>query len=58
MDLVNYLQKSVHITLTNEFYYTGKVIEADENSLTLIDKKGKMVSLSKNSIATIREVRK
>lgn len=57
MDLISYLQKLVHITLTNEFYYVGQVVDADENSLTLIDKKGKRVSLTKNSIVTIREVK-
>jgi hypothetical protein len=58
MDLVNYLGLKVHITLVNEYYYSGVVIEADELSLTLIDKRGKKVSLSKNSIATIRELSK
>jgi len=57
MELVKYLGKLVHVTLDNNFYYTGHVVGADVNSITLIDKKQQLVSLSKNSITTIREVR-
>jgi len=56
MDLVSYLGCRVFITLTNGFYYEGIVLEADETSLTLRDKTGKRVSLTKDSISTIREV--
>ena len=57
MDLVSYLGCKVYITLnTNSFYYTGLVVEADEDSITIKDKTNRLVSLSKNSIATIREV--
>lgn len=56
MDLVIYLDKKVHITLENGYYYYGKVLDADENSLTLRDKTGKIVSLRKEIIVTIREV--
>ena len=56
MDLVSYLGCLVYITLINNFYYEGMVIEADENSLTIIDKTNRKVSLSKSSISTIREV--
>jgi len=56
MDLINYLDLKVKIILNNNYYYIGKVIFADENSLDLIDIKGKRVSLSKSSIMQIREV--
>jgi len=56
MDLVIYLDKIVYINLSSGFYYEGKVISVDEKSLTLIDKTGKNVSISKKAIMTIREV--
>ena len=56
MKLLDYLNCRVHIVLHNYFYYKGKVISADENSLTIIDLRGRRVSLSKNSILTIEEI--
>ncbi len=56
MNLVTYLNLRVHIVLTNEFYYIGKVIEADEHSLTIIDKRGLKVTLKKEIIASIVEL--
>jgi len=56
MLLINYLDKTIYVTLSNGFYYEGKCVEADENSLSLIDKRGQLISLSKNVIVTIREV--
>ena len=56
MELINYIGFKVKVILTNNYYFIGKVISADENSLDLIDMKGKRVSLSKNSILTIQEV--
>ena len=55
MELISYVNCRVHIVLNNKFYYKGRVVEADENSLTIIDMKGRRVSLSKNSISTIEE---
>ena len=40
----------------NSYYYIGVVKFADEDSLDLIDIKGKLVSLKKESILTIQEV--
>jgi len=57
MDLVSYLHSKVYITLSNGFYYEGIVLSADEGSLTLKDKTGRRVSLTKDSISTIREVK-
>ena len=58
MDLVNYVGLKVKIILTNNYYYVGKVLDADENSLELIDMNGKRVSLSKQAILTIQEVQR
>lgn len=56
MELSKYVGKVVRIDLTNGFYYQGKVLSADTNSLEIRDKKGCLVTLSINSIAFIREV--
>ena len=56
MDLISYLGKIVYITLSNGFYYSGKCLDADENSITILDKNGSRVSLTKNMIVMIREV--
>lgn len=56
MDLSIYLNKRVLIILTNQFTYTGKVIEADRNSLVIIDKNNCRVSLSESYIQLIKEV--
>jgi len=57
MDLFIYLNKIVYINLSSGFYYTGKVLSADENSLTLLDKTNSQVSISANQILTIREIK-
>ena len=56
MELINYIGFKVKVILTNNYYFIGKVITADDNSLDLIDIKGKMVSLKKESILTIQEI--
>jgi small nuclear ribonucleoprotein (snRNP)-like protein len=56
MELIKYLGLKVYITLSNGFYYRGKVIDADENSITLIDKNDKKVSITKEIIQTITEI--
>lgn len=55
MDLTLYIGKYVRIELANNFYYAGKVINADEDSLELIDKNNQNVSLKKEIILAIRE---
>ena len=57
MDLIGYVGLKVKIILNNNYYYVGKVLSADENSLDLMDMKGHRVSLSKQSILTIQEVK-
>jgi RNase P/RNase MRP subunit p29 len=56
MDLVNYVGLKVKIILTNQYYFIGIVLDADENSLDLKDIKGQKVSLRKESIFSIQEV--
>lgn len=56
MDLINYIGHKVKIILTNNYYYIGKVLNADEDSVDLIDINGKNVSLSKVAIFSIAEV--
>jgi len=56
MNLLTYLNSKVYVSLTNGFYYTGKVIDATTDSLTLIDKNGLKVSLARSSIARITEL--
>ena len=56
MDLTTYINKRVQIILVNGFTYIGLVINADDNSLVLIDKNNSNVSLSEKIIATIIEL--
>lgn len=56
MNLTNYINKRVQIILVNGFTYIGLVINADDNSLVLIDKNNSNVSLSEKIIATIIEL--
>ena len=58
MDLIKYVGKFVRVDLTNGFYYEGKVLSADDDSLEIKDKNDKFVDISKVSILFIREVLK
>ncbi len=56
MDLINYIGLRVKVVLLNDYYYVGKVTNADETSIDILDFKGNKVSLNKSSISTIQEV--
>ena len=56
MDLVNYIGLKVKIILVNDYYFVGKVLNADEDSLDLRDINNKLVSLKKSNIQSIQEV--
>lgn len=56
MELINYIGKVVRIDLKNGHYYYGTVEKADEDWLSLIDKYGKWIDISKDAIALIKEV--
>ena len=57
MKLVIYLNKNVYITLVNGYYYSGKVVDATEKDITIIDKCDKTVSLSRDAILSVRELK-
>lgn len=56
MELIKYIGLKVKIILINNYYFVGKVLAADDNSLDMIDINNKNVSLRKESILTIQEV--
>ena len=56
MELINYIGLKVKIILINNYYYIGKVTNAEEDSIDLIDMNNKLVSLKKESILTIQEI--
>lgn len=56
MELTKYLNKKVQIILENNFTYIGKCIDADHNSITIIDKTNSEVTLKETIIVTIMEV--
>lgn len=56
MELNNYIGLKVKIILSNNYYFIGKVLSADESSIEIIDIKGKRVSLRKEMILSIQEV--
>jgi hypothetical protein len=56
MELINYIGLKVKIILKNEYYYIGRVCDADNDSIDLIDIKNKRVSINKDSIFSIQEV--
>ncbi len=56
MDFGVYISKWVKIDISSGYYYEGIVLEADDFFLKLKDKRGNLVSLSNQSIISIREV--
>ena len=50
MKLIKYINRRVQIVLKNGFTYIGLVIDADKNSITLIDKTNRERTLSESSI--------
>ena len=56
MDLLTYLNKIVRIVLPNGFYYIGRVIDVEEDDLTILDKNNNNISLRKEMIMSILEV--
>ena len=56
MELTIYLNKRVHIILTNGFTYIGRCINCDEDSITIIDKNNSNVTFKESSIDLIKEV--
>jgi len=48
--------KKIRLVLSNNFHYTGRVIDENEKTLTIIDQKGVEVKISKYSIIIQEEV--
>ena len=53
---MSYPKNPYTIILKNEYYYIGRVFDADKDSIDLIDIKGKRVSVNKDYIFSIQEV--
>lgn len=56
MDLVVYVGCSVHIKLLSGYYYKGKCLTADKDSITILDLRNRKVTLPAASIESIQEV--
>ena len=58
MELSKYIKKKVRVDLVNGFYYMGDVISGDDDCIEIKDKFGNFVSLTKEAILFIREVKR
>lgn len=56
MDFVSYINLYVHVVLLDNFFWIGKIVDADEQGFNLIDRNGKKVFINNKSVSTIREV--
>lgn len=57
MELSKYVGKRVRVDLTiSNYFYDGVVLSVDKNSIEIKDRTGKLVTISIDSIAFIREV--
>ena len=56
MDFVSYINSYVHVVLLDNFFWIGKIVEADSEGFIIIDRKGKRVFVNNKTVATIREV--
>jgi len=55
MDLLIYLNKYIKVHLNNGYFYEGKVVNADKDSLEIIDRNGHNVCLMKSAILLITD---
>lgn len=59
MDLGIYVVgMKVRVELINSFFYEGVIVFSDDNSLSLKDRNGNLITLRHESILYIREVKK
>ena len=56
MELGKYINKVVKVDLKNGYYYEGKIISCDKDSICIVDKFGKTIDISESIISFIREV--
>jgi len=54
--LKQYIGKIVRLTILNGYYFQGRVIDVADESFSMIDIKGKNVTLSPSNIVLIEEV--
>lgn len=57
MELSRYVNKKVKVELPNNYFYEGRILKEDGDSIQLRDREGKVVTISKKSILFIREVK-
>ena len=58
MDLSKYKNKYVKVDLINGYFYEGKCLNATDEFIEILDRKGKLITLTNNSISFIREIEK
>ncbi|MDD4110188.1 MAG: hypothetical protein PHS54_01390 [Clostridia bacterium] len=56
MELSKYIGKYVKVELKNGYFYIGKVLGVHDEDISLKDKKGRYVDISKDAIMFIVEV--
>lgn len=56
MELSKYIGKYVKVELKNGYFYVGKVLGVHEKDISLRDKFGRLVDISKDAIYFILEV--
>jgi hypothetical protein len=55
--LLEFLGKTIRLTLSTGYYYKGVVLDCSENAFTIRDIRGNRVSLSPQTIIQIEEVK-
>ena len=56
MEASELIGKTMRFVLSNNFHYTGRVLDEDEKSVTILDLKGVRVQISKYSIMIQEEM--
>ena len=56
MNFSVYLSKFVKVDVSSGYYYCGKILDVDDNFLSLIDKNSKNVTIAIKDILNIREM--
>lgn len=56
MDFSLFVGRICKVDVTSGYFHEGKVTSADEEFLTLIDRKGRIVTLAHSTILNVREI--
>lgn len=56
MDFSLFVGKVCKIDVSSGYFHKGKVLDADENFISLIDEKGNSITLSITTVLNVREV--